>query len=172
MNLRPPVSELDHTYGKKSAPIELVEYGDYQCPHCGAAYPIIKKIQRELNGQLRLVFRNFPLRNVHPQALGAAVATEAAAMQGKFWEMHDVLFENQSALNHVSIIRYARGLDLNVTKFNVDVTLPELESKVLSDFQSGLRSGVNATPTFFVNGLKYEGDWRSGELREFLASIL
>ena len=93
-------------------------------------------------------------------------------MQGKFWEMHDVLFENQFALNHISIIRYARGLDLNVTKFNADVTRPELESKVLSDFQSGLRSGVNATRTFFVNEQKYEGDWRSGELGEFLASLL
>jgi protein-disulfide isomerase len=93
-------------------------------------------------------------------------------MQGKFWEMHDTLFENQFTLNDISIIRYARALDLDVGKFNLDIALPELKNKVLGDFQSGLRSGVNATPTLFVNGLKYEGDWRSMEFPEFLAGLL
>ena len=170
MPLTPPISESDHIEGNMYAVVELVEYGDYQCPYCGQAYPIVKYIQKKLRNKLMFVFRNFPLRKIHPQAMSAALASEAAARQGKFWQMHDMLFENQFKMNHLSIIRYAETLGLNIEKFNQDVILPELEQKVLSDFHNGLLSGVNATPTFFVNGSKYDGDWSNPE--EFLEFIL
>lgn len=168
MPLTPPVSENDHILGDERAVVELLEYGDYQCPHCGRAYPIVKYIQQELGTRLRFIFRNFPLRKIHSQAMAAALASEAAALQGKYWEMHDMLFEHQNKLNHSSIIHYVEALDLDVEKFNAAIALPELEAKVLADFRHGLLSGVNATPTFFVNGQKYEGDWESGAFLEDL----
>src|ERR1700712_2180353 len=98
-HLKPPVGENDHVQGDKSAAIELVEYGDYQCPHCGAAHPVIKKIQKSFGKQVRFVFRNFPLQESHPYAMAAAIAAEAAGLQDKFWEMHDVIYENQDDLS-------------------------------------------------------------------------
>ena len=169
--LIPPVSENDHVQGNSTAQIELVEYGDYQCPHCGEAYTIVKYIQSELGDSLKFVFRNFPLKKVHPLAMAAAMASEAAGQQGKFWEMHDILFENQVKLSHNSILLFAEQLGLDVDDFKTDLTSPELERKVLGDFESGLRSGVNATPTFFINGDKYEGDWTSREFISFLMNV-
>lgn len=164
MPLLPPVSNNDHIQGNEDAPVVLVEYGDYQCPYCRKAYPIIKQIQEELGSSLKFVFRNFPLRKVHPQAMVAALASEAASLQGKYWEMHDILFENWYNLKHDVIPQLANTLGLELNQFNQDMASPKLEAKVLSDFHNGLRSGVNATPTFFVNGLKYEEDWRNKEL--------
>jgi|SRR5271154_322626 len=161
MPLVQPVSKEDHIQGSPSATIELLEYGDYQCPHCGYAFPIVKEIQRQLGDKLRFIFRNFPLRKIHPQAMSAAIAGEAAALQGKFWEMHEMLIENQRRLNHDSIIEYAESIGLDIDQFTKDIKSHVLEDKVMSDFQGGLRSGVNATPTFFVNGEKYDGDWAS-----------
>jgi protein-disulfide isomerase len=164
-----PVSKDDHVQGNLTAQIELVEYGDYQCPHCGQAYNIVKYIQSELGDSLKFVFRNFPLKKVHPLAMIAAIASEAAGQQGRFWEMYDLLFENQVKLSNNSILLFAEQLGLDVGDFKTDLTSPEPERKVLSDFESGLRSGVNATPTFFINGEKYEGDWTS---KEFIAFLL
>src|SRR5271154_1671763 len=104
MNLKPAVNKNDHIQGDSNAPIELVEYGDYQCPHCGRAYPVIKAIQEKLKGDLKFIFRNFPLSDVHPDAFNAAMAAEAAALQNKFWQMHDIIFENQSSLDPESLI--------------------------------------------------------------------
>jgi protein-disulfide isomerase len=170
-DLKPPVSEKDHIHGSLHANIELVEYGDYQCPYCGEAYPIVKRIQQELGSRLKFVFRNFPLRKIHPQALMAAVASEAANLQGKYWEMHDMLFENQTRLNYSSILQYAEYLGLDIIRFKVDMADTNLEKKALSDFESGLRSGVNATPTFFVNGNKYLQDWRAPTFLGDLAAL-
>src|SRR6266404_5482851 len=106
-HLNPPVNSNDHIQGIKTAPLELVEYGDYQCPHCGHAYPIIKNIQRSLGADLKFVFRNFPLSESHPDAFHAAVAAEAAELQQKFWDMHDIIFENQQELSVESLFLYA-----------------------------------------------------------------
>jgi protein-disulfide isomerase len=170
--LKEAVSSKDHIQGNANAPIELVEYGDYQCPHCGRAYPIIKSIQKKLGTQLKFVFRNFPLAEVHPNAVHAAVASEAAAMQNKFWEMHDHLFEYQTRLDDVALVKYAANLHLNVEQFEVDFDRPELMEKVDGDFESGVRSGVNGTPSFFVNGEKYNGSWDEETFLEFLESLI
>jgi len=168
MSIKPQVSERDHIQGKKDAPVELVEYGDYQCPYCGEAYPIIKNIQQGAGDRLKFIFRNFPLKTIHPDALKAAIASEAAGLQGKYWEMHDLLFENQKSLKPHSLLLYADELNLNMDQFEADLVDQRFEKKVLDDFYSGLRSGVNATPTFFINGEKYNDDWRS---KRFLESL-
>lgn len=162
MALRTPVSDKDHIYGNAHAAIELVEYGDYQCPHCGRAYPIVKQIQQRFGADLKLVFRNFPLTKIHPHAKFASVATEAAAKQGKFWEMHDIIFENQKRLHERAIMEYAQQAGLDPGQFKLDLDDEALIRKVESDFESGLRSGVNATPTFFINGEKYQHSWEIG----------
>jgi len=170
--LKPPVNSNDHIQGDAHAPIELVEYGDYQCPHCGHAYPIIKSIQQQLGGQLKFVFRNFPLAEMHPNATNAAVATEAAAVQGKFWEMHDIIFENQEHLGNSHLVKYAAKIGLDAEQFKADFENPAALEKVESDFESGVRSGVNGTPSFFINGTKYNGNWEEVDLLEYLQSLV
>ena len=170
--LRTPVNSNDHILGNENAPLELVEYGDYECPHCGRAYPIVKDISRQLGDQLKFVFRNFPLSNSHPHAVSAAVATEAAALQGKYWEMHDIVFENQKTLEveHLFLLAHKIGLDLE--RFKNDIQDQTLADKVEKDFYGGLRSGVNRTPTFFINGQKYDGDWSGNNLLNYLQTVL
>ena len=170
--LKPAVSNADHIQGNTHAQVELVEYGDYQCPHCGMAYPIIKNIQMRMGAGLKFVFRNFPLSEMHPNAVSAAVATEAAALQNKFWEMHDILFEHQNHLDDKSLVKYAAHLGLGLPKFEQDFEKPELMEKVDNDFESGVRSGVNGTPTFFVNGEKYNGSWEEAEFIGYLEGLL
>jgi protein-disulfide isomerase len=157
--LTPPVSAHDHIAGSDDAPVTLVEYGDYECPYCGMAYPIVKAAQRELGGQLRFVFRNFPLAEVHPHARHAAQAAEAAGAQGKFWEMHDMLFEHQQALEDADLVRYGEMLGLDAVRLARELDAGTYAKRVRDDFRSGVRSGVNGTPTFFVNGERYEGSW-------------
>ncbi len=156
-HLKPPVNEKDHVAGAATAAIELVEFGDYQCPHCGAAHPIIKKIQQDFGGQIRFIFRNFPLSEIHPQAMAAALATEAAGLQDKFWAMHDIIFEHQSQLNEAGLHKLAASAGLDANLFNQDRQRAELQEKVDTDFESGVRSGVNGTPSFFINGTKFDG---------------
>jgi protein-disulfide isomerase len=170
--LRVAVNSSDHIQGNASAPIELIEYGDYQCPHCGHAYPIIKSIQKKMGDKLKFVFRNFPLTESHPNAVNAAVASEAAAIQNKFWEMHDHLFQYQSRLDDESLIKYAGQLKLNVEQFENDFEKPELLKKVDADFESGARSGVNGTPSFFINGEKYNDSWEEEILLTYLKSLI
>ena len=157
--LTPPVSETDHCAGPDDAPVTLVEYGDYECPYCGMAHPIVKRAQRELGSQLRFVFRNFPLAEAHPHARLAAQAAEAAEAQGKFWEMHDTIFEHQDALEVEDLIRYAEAVGLDTVKFARDLEDGAYATRVRDDFRSGVKSGVNGTPTFFVNGERYDGSW-------------
>lgn len=158
MALKTPVSKKDHIQGNPDAPIELVEYGDYQCPYCGKAYYVVKEIQKQLGDKLKLVFRNFPLTNIHQYAANAAIASEVAGGMGNFWEMHDMLFENQKNLDERHILEYAQELGLDLEKFESDFSNPRYTSKVEEDLESGLRSGVNGTPSFFINGEKYEGE--------------
>lgn len=154
-----PVHERDHVAGSLDAPVLLVEYGDFECPHCGHAYPIIKDVQRSLGDQLAFVFRNFPLGESHPHAVAAAEVAEAAGMQGKFWEMHDMLFEHQDALQDNDLLAYADALGLDIPRLERDIESGACEKKVRGDFSGGIRSGVNGTPTFFINGARFDGDW-------------
>lgn len=157
MSLKPSVNKTDHAQGNDNADLTIVEYGDYQCPYCGAAYPVLKELMKEFKGQIKFVFRNFPLSEMHPYARPAAIAAEAADLQGKFWEMHDVIYENQQSLNENLLFQLAEKIGLNLSQFKEDIQKTELEKKVDSDFESGIISGVNGTPSFFINGNKFNG---------------
>lgn len=154
-----PVTDRDHAQGPADAPVTLVEYGDYECPHCGRAYPIVKDVQRRLGARLRFVFRNFPLAEAHPHAQHAAEAAEAAASQGGFWEMHDALFEHQQALDDRHLVGYAKALGLDESRFREELATHAHAHRVREDFVSGIRSGVNGTPTFFINGVRHDDSW-------------
>ena len=166
--LRPPLGPQDHVQGNPDAAIELIEYGDFECPYCGRAHRIVKVLQEALGGDLLFAWRNFPLAQVHPHALRAAAAAEAAGLQGRFWEMHDMLFEHQDALEAADLLAYAEALGLDMERFAADLDSDEVADRVRADFLSGARSGVNGTPTFFVNGERYDGSW---ELDAFLAYL-
>ncbi|MEO8140855.1 MAG: thioredoxin domain-containing protein, partial [Gemmatimonadota bacterium] len=139
------------------APVTLVEYGDYQCPYCGAAYPIVKQLQHRMGKRLRFVFRNFPLTEIHQYALHAAETAEAAAVAGKFWPMHDLLFERQASLNDESLLGYAAEQGLDPMALAKALAAGTFEERVHHDFMTGVRSGVNGTPTFFINGRRHDG---------------
>jgi len=157
MSLKPNVSQTDHAQGNLNADLVIVEYGDYQCPYCGAAYPVLKDLMKEFGSQIKFVFRNFPLSEMHQYARPVAIAAEAANLQGKFWEMHDAIYENQTYLNENLLMKLAEQLNLNIPQFEKDLESTELAEKVDSDFESGIVSGVNGTPSFFVNGKKFDG---------------
>src|SRR5947207_14342457 len=152
-----PVAKRDHIQGPVDAPFALLEYGDYECPYCGDAYPVVQAIQRQLGDRLCFAFRNFPLVNSHPHAEHAAEAAESADAQGKFWEMHDMLFENQEALDDEDLAQYAASLGLDARRLISEVQTGAHTARVREDFQSGARSGVNGTPTFFINGVRHDG---------------
>jgi protein-disulfide isomerase len=152
------VTEQDHALGPASAPITLLEFGDYECPDCGNAYPVIKRLIAEMGPRLRFVFRNFPLSNVHPHASVAAQAAEAAAAQGKFWEMHDLLYEHQKELADIEMSKFALRIGLEIYRFDADLASERFSRRVTADYESGVRSGVTGTPTFFVNGARYVGE--------------
>jgi NhaA family Na+:H+ antiporter len=154
-----PVSERDHIKGSGSAVVTLVEYGDYQCPHCSQVHPIIQDLKKQMGDRLRVVYRHFPISSAHPDAQLASEAAEAAAAQGQFWEMHDILFSHQSALDYGHLVQYAAELGLDVAQFERDLQDHSYADRVREDFSSGVRSGVNGTPTFFINGLRYDGAW-------------
>ena len=166
--LDPPVGDQDHTLGPATAPVTLVEYGDYECPYCGRMHPVVRELRERLGDRLRFVFRHFPLDSVHPHARRAAEAAEAAAAQGRFWEMHDLLYENRENLDDESLGRYADELGLDVARFEDDLSERRHAPRVRDDRFGGERSGVEGTPTFFVNGMRYEG---SLELQALLAAV-
>jgi protein-disulfide isomerase len=164
-----PVSEdRDHIQGPAEAAVTLVEYGDYECPYCGAAYPIIKEVQERMGGGLRFVFRNFPITTSHPHAELAAEAAEAAAAQDRFWEMHDLLYENQQRLGEEDLRAYADQLGLEVEPFDQELAEHVHAERVHEDFMSGVRSGVNGTPTFYINGLRHDDPY---DLETLLAAL-
>ena len=152
-----PIGGRDHIQGPIEAPIALLEYGDYECPYCGDAYSVVKAIQERLGNRLCFAFRNFPLVNAHPHAEHAAEAAEAAGVQGKFWEMHDTLYENQTALDDEDLAQYAADLRLDARRLINEVVADAHVARVREDFRSGARGGVNGTPTFFINGVRYDG---------------
>ncbi|MBS7545318.1 DsbA family protein [Ancylobacter oerskovii] len=154
--LKPPVGPDDHGQGPADAPVTLVEYGDYECPYCGEAYPVLKAVQAEMGDRLRFVFRNFPLTQQHPHAGRAAEFAEAAAAIGRFWEAHDLLYERQDALDQASLHAYARMIGLDDAHLAAAFE-GRYDEKIRRDFSGGLRSGVNGTPTLFVNGERYDG---------------
>ena len=154
-----PDPERDHIYGSANGSIKLLEYGDYQCPFCGAAHPIVKEIQRRLGDDLLFAFRHFPLTNIHPHAEHAAESAEAAGAQGNFWGMHDLLYENQGALEDENLVEYAAELALDQTRLIREVTSEVYARRIREDFKNGVRGGVNGTPTFFINGERYDGEF-------------
>jgi protein-disulfide isomerase len=166
--LTPPVGPQDHAQGSDTAPVTLVEYGDYQCPYCGRAYPIVKEIVKQMGPKLRFIFRNFPLSEIHPDAEHAAEAAESAAAQGKFWEMHNVIFENQRDLSDKGLESLAKKAKVDVKRLRKDLEEETYGPRVRTDFMSGVRSGVNGTPTFFINGERHEGSW---DLPSLLAAL-
>jgi protein-disulfide isomerase len=167
-----PVGDRDHIQGSVDAPLTLVEYGDYECPHCGRAYPVVKDVQRRLGKQLRFVFRNFPISTLHPHAEHAAEAAEAAGAQKHFWEMHDALFEHQSALDDRHLSGYAAAIGLDVPRFDRELGSHAHAQRVREDFLSGARSGVNGTPTFFINGIRHDDSWDADTLTQALKARL
>jgi protein-disulfide isomerase len=158
-----PVSAHDHVAGSRDAPVVLVEYGDYECPYCGRAHPIVKAAQRSLGEQLAFVYRHFPLAEVHPHATLAAEAAEAAGAQGKFWAMHDMLFDHQTALQEEALLVYAEAVKLDVARWAQELADGAHSRKVRDDFLGGVRSGVNGTPTFFINGVRFDGNWADAD---------
>jgi protein-disulfide isomerase len=154
--LKNPASASDHVQGPETAKVTLLEYGDYECPHCGRAYPIVKKVQKHFAKRLRFVFRNFPLAEAHPHAESAAETAEFAGVHGKFWEMHDQLFENQDRLGGALYSELADELDLSTAELRKALESREFAARVKNDFSGGVRSGVNGTPTFFINGTRHD----------------
>lgn len=166
------VDEEDHVAGRPNAPVVLVEYGDFECPYCGQAYPVVEDLRRRYADDLAFVFRNFPLVEIHPHALAAAEAAEAAGLQRRFWSMYAVLFTHQDALDPASLLLYARTVGLDVDRFIEDVGSDAVERKIRRDAMSGVASGVPGTPTFFVNGVRHTGGFGLGELRSAVEAAM
>jgi protein-disulfide isomerase len=157
--LTAPVEERDHALGSASALVTLVEYGDYECPYCGRAHQVVKQLLLQLGHQVRFVYRHFPLASAHPHAQQAAEAAEAAGVQRAFWEMHDMLFENQDALDDADLMQYAAAIDLDVSQFYAQLVTHVHAHRVREDVLTGAHSGVNGTPTFFINGMRHDGSF-------------
>jgi protein-disulfide isomerase len=170
--LRVPVNEDDHLLGPADAPVTLLEYGDYECPHCGRAHPIVSAVLRRLGSQVRFAYRHFPLTQIHPHAQHAAEIAEAAAEQGQFWAMHDLLFENQEALDDEDLLEYAAELGIDPEWAASALAGQQYTDEVQRDFMSGVRSGVNGTPTFFINGVRHDGAWDEASLLDALQQAI
>ena len=152
-----PITGRDHVSGPAAAPATLLEYADYQCPYCGRAHEVVKALRQHLGKRLQFCMRHFPLSTVHPRAAAAAEAAEAAGAQGKFWEMHDLLFEHQDELEDEDLIEYADALHLDLERFTSELATHVHAPRVREDFVSGVSSGVNGTPTFCINGVRHDG---------------
>jgi protein-disulfide isomerase len=153
------VNDHDHIAGRRNAPIVLVEYGDFECPHSARAHPILEAAQRYLADDLGFVYRHFPLVEIHPHAQLAAEAAEAAGAQGRFWQMHDTLFRHQNALELDDLLDYATAIGCDATRVAAELAAGTHTARVLADMRGGVRSGVHGTPTFFVNEVRYDGPW-------------
>jgi protein-disulfide isomerase len=169
VRLSKPVTERDHVWGQQNAPVTLVEYGNFECIHCGRAYPVIKEVQKLLGESLRFVFRHFPTVRSHPHSLRAAEAAEAAGAQEKFWEMHDELFTHQQSLEDHDLSRYARRIGLDAERFARDMSENTFLKQIEADYQRGLfDEHVTGTPTFYINAVRYTG---ATDLGSLLAAI-
>ena len=161
-----PVTERDHSIGPSNAVVTLVEYGDFECSFCRKAYSMLQGLRRYMGDNLRFVYRHFPLAEAHPHAQHAAEAAEAAGAQGKFWEMHDILFQSQDALEDEDLVMYAARIGIDFQRVSQQLAAGAYTRRVRDDFRGGARSGVNGTPTFFINGARYDGNW--GDANEFI----
>ena len=167
--LAPPVGERDHALGPSDARVTLVEFGDFECPHCGALHPIIQAARKAFGRNLRFVYRHFPLRSSHPHAMAAATAAEAAGAQGRFWEMYDRLFRRQTELEDQDLERHARELGLDLARFRASLDEPAHEVRIGEDLASAALSGARGTPSLFINGGLYEGPLERDEIMAALA---
>jgi protein-disulfide isomerase len=163
-----PIHDADHVHGLASADCTLVEYGDYECPNCGRLFEIIRDLQASLGPRLRIVYRHYPLSGIHPRAQEAAEAAEAAGAQGRFWEMHDLLFQNQNALNRKNLRAYGESLSLDMDRFRRELKERLYEERVRADFRSGVQNGVYGTPGLFLNGVRHDGAWDRDTLLRML----
>ena len=163
-----PIHDGDHVHGPSSASFTLVEYGDYECPDCGRLFWIIRDLQTELGDRLRVVYRHYPLSGIHPRAQEAAEAAEASAVQGRFWEMHDLLFQQQNALGQKNLIAYAESLRLDIGRFRNELKDKTYDQRVRDDFRRGVQNGVYRTPGLFLNGVRHDGAWDRETLRKQL----
>ena len=166
-----PVTDLDHSQGLSDAAVTLVEYGDYECPDCLNAQPIIAELKRHFKDRLRIIFRHFPMSSVHPFASAAALAAEAAGAQGRFWDMHDALFRHQAELANIDLTHLALRIGLEVYRFQRDSEAKMYGKRIRTDYDGGVRSGVKGTPTFFINGTRYAGGADLESLRSAMGSI-
>jgi len=166
--LKIPVGKNDHAQGPEDAEVTLVEYGDFECPFCGRAYPIVKQVQKHFGDRLRFVFRNFPLGELHPHAAVAAQTAEFAGANGKYWPMHDLLFENQHKFDDEYFFTLVEELKLSSELLGKALDEGTFEARVVNDFRGGVRSGVNGTPTFFINGERHDGPY---DLEIMIAAI-
>jgi Na+:H+ antiporter, NhaA family len=171
MPLQPPLDEHDHVAGHFDAPLELVMYGDFQCPYCAASQSIIRRVRERLDGRLRFVFRHLPLPEVHPEAERAAQAAEAASLQGSFWEMHDALYANGGRLGDSDLVALADRIGLDVDRFRADLDSPAPAARVARDADAARANGVSATPAFFVNGVPHTEAFDARSLVEALTSV-
>ena len=170
--LAAPVAPSDHLLGGEHAPVTIVEYGDFECPNCRQAAPAVKLILEHWRGRVRLVWRHFPLEGVHPHALSAALASEAAAAQGKFWEMHDVLLENQAHLKSDHLRGYARRLELDTARYEAEMEEQVYLQRVREQVDGAEKSGVRSTPAFFVNGAIQDVSFGLQVLRDRVAKLI
>jgi protein-disulfide isomerase len=170
ISLAVPVSERDHSQGPATAAITLVQYGDYECPYTRQSTWVVQAMQQELGDQLRFIYRNFPLTEIHPHALHAALAAEGAAAQGKFWEMHDYIFHHQHTLADADLEHFAEAVGLDLQQYRRDMREQRALARIEEDVEGGERSGVQGTPTFYINGVMYRGSWEHDALLAALQS--
>lgn len=166
--LTPPIGPRDHTIGPPDAPVTLVEYGDYECPYCARAAPVVESVRERLGDQLLFAYRDFPLTQIHPHAEDAAEMSEAAGAHGRFWPMHATLFQRQHALDPSHLVMYAAMVGVDPGWAASALQTHTFGPLVREDFLSGVRSGVNGTPTFFINGVRYDGSWEEPLLLQAL----
>jgi len=167
-----PVGPRDHVRGPDAAPVTLVEYGDFECPQCAAARPIVARVVDTFGDRLRFVFRHFPLTNSHPNAQHAAEEAEWAGAQGAFWPMHEALYDAQKSLSDRRMLDIAAGLGLAGAELQKAWTAHTFIARVKEDFASGLKSGVTGTPSFFINGARHEGGWDELSLAHAIEAAL
>lgn len=164
--LQVPVSAQDHIQGPANAPLTLVEYGDFECPHCGMAHTVVKRLEKHFGDRMRFVYRNFPLTQIHPMAEPAAEAAEFAGANGKYWPMHDAIFEHQRSLSPELLTGLASRLQLDPEELASAVDEQRFIDKISEDVEGGEQNGVHGTPTFFINGQQYQGPWQFEDLVE------
>ena len=163
-HLAVPVSERDHSQGPASAAITLVQFGDYECPYTRQSTRVVQALQQELGDRLRFIYRNFPLIEIHPHALHAALAAEAADAQGKFWQMHDYIFHHQHTLTDADLAQFAEAVGLERQQYARDMAEERGFNRIEEDVEGGECSGVQGTPAFFINGVLYRGSWEHDPL--------